>query len=158
MKTIWIACLVALMGLAGCGQKSQQTDSGVAATPKEGETPVMQTSSKALSKPASEAIDATKKVKLTYMAVCQMKCNKISVKEVKDALKSGKALYNESWMNAKPCPYYLVEGADKAGNKIQIVVSTCDAANKIVRVNGGQRKNCGCDQERFNKKAAPTAG
>ncbi len=94
------------------------------------------------------------KIKYSYTAACQMRCNNIKPKKIRQILGTAKIKTTERWQGMKPCPLYMLTHEPADGKKISVTIADCDSVTMILRVTGPNDAKCGACKTGFKKKAA----
>ncbi|MDW8333129.1 MAG: DUF4258 domain-containing protein [Bacteroidia bacterium] len=103
--------------------------------------------------PSNESL-TNGKIRYSYVAACQMRCNRISTKKIRQILSSAKIKTTERWQGAKPCPLYMLTHEPAEGKKISVTIADCDSVTMILRVVGPNDAKCGGCKTAFKRKTA----
>jgi hypothetical protein len=103
--------------------------------------------------PTNESLTSGK-IKYSYTAACQMRCNKISTKKIRNVLGTAKIKTTERWQAMKPCPLYMLTQEAANGKKISVTIADCDSVTMILRVVGPNDAKCAACKTTMRKKTA----
>jgi len=126
LKYLWAA--IAVCVLVSCAKQEPKAD---------------ETSQPAVQKTTRATIE-NNKIKYTYTAFCQMRCNRYKTQQIRDAIRQGKYKTRNEWLERKPCPFYAVEYEMPDKRKLYLFLAACDNTTKIVRVYDSRKQKCDC--------------
>ena len=89
-------------------------------------------------------------IRITKHARCRMDCRNIDMKDIQEALKSGKINYRKSEKGRdKKCPMkYAIEHFTSDGQEVRIVVGACETENVIITViDLGKKRDFNCPND-----------
>lgn len=86
--------------------------------------------------PASVKVEelSSQKLDIPSVADCKMKCNDVSVEDIKKVLSTGKINYDKSNVHEKPFGTYAVEGNTTSGKSLRVMVADRDTISSVITV------------------------